>query len=968
MPDTVRPWFLKDTTLLLTGSPATLIGLRLPANGESGTPLVFTRTSAGFVSGEWNLSDNGTLKSPIPLAGEFIPALGGQNVARGTGIIVNGPAPVSPLLLFPSVSRAGIAVYTPPSDTILDMRIRRIRTGLQDVAFEFTTNAEGPDSIRFGIPQAGLTTPFLADSLFFWVGRKAFVRAKDSEGMYWGKAPFGASVVVSLVERLSVGSAVDTLNLGGKAKVVTISSAGFQVIADSGRRPSRSDFPDMGAFGAAYAFSWPGRIQGDSFSVTLPRSEAGQNAYAWLGSQAKQLNPPAPGTDPITVSIAIGDADKVVFIARKFMIPAGIQTSLKLGIDSVNDLLSDTPGDISLDPNFPSTGLETTRYNILGLRGISTDSLKPKGNYQLFITTRAPSKRDSVHAFVLKGVNWVEVAFTESADRYAVQVDAAVQAVAIVEGLTKADQTPFQPSVPATPMVAGNTLTITPNLSVSEKTMFTDYRIDLASLDTGGTVRIDSTSNAKVDSTLILTLAENRLYSYRVLYRTGMLRYSPDRTWIPLVEKQPSPEILQAAIPSRAAWHQHLIGFPFDAALGANVQAGMPAGTTKSQALRSLKTDGTWERKSEDGKTILKRGEGYLFAADTAFSLQVGAPKYQGLEPVTLEFPAKGWYLFSNPFPMRLPLSSLQFDSGSLSLPQALERNDTNALGKPVYAWSAIKDIRPFEGFLIYAFYQTRVIFNPLAAIGAAAKKAAAPTGATGAPEVRMTLGTPWGSQSAVLYTSGPYRQTPYMAPWSDAGDVPRFRVGGDGGWSYRQVDRLDSLAEQIEITAPAKGVYPLTLVSPQGASGAIRLVDWQTGAILDESAMRDLVLEKGVSRFTLLSGKAVDPGIAAFRSALPADFELDQNYPNPFLGSTRIRIGIPAGAGRVLEARVRVVAMSGRVLEERTLGALSVGSHFLNLGSGSWRPGVYLYEVSLRTDRRALTLRKKMVYGAVAP
>jgi hypothetical protein len=58
---------------------------------------------------------------------------------------------------------------------------------------------------------------------------------------------------------------------------------------------------------------------------------------------------------------------------------------------------------------------------------------------------------------------------------------------------------------------------------------------------------------------------------------------------------------------------------------------------------------------------------------------------------------------------------------------------------------------------------------------------------------------------------------------------------------------------------------------------------------------------------------------------------------------------------------------MDGRIVADRPLGALAVGSHLLTLGSDAWRPGIYIYELGIRTDRGAIRLQKKMAYGAVA-
>jgi hypothetical protein len=994
LPDSVRPWFRNDTLLVVNGNAA-VVSLILP-DRDDGIPLLFARADSGYLAGPAGPRGSALYRNVLAEAREFLPALSGQNTFRGKDIISTNPLLPGLSMVFSSVIRAGMTVFGPSQLLPVDRKWRKPQYQGREIAFTASTTAEGEGTVRFGIPNAG-TTVFKKDSLFFWRGGDLFLPAKDSAGAYWGAVPDPLGrFEAMLVERMTFGPGTDSLILP-QARIFSQSAAGHQLSVDSSSRVTAQDDPSMGAFGAALKFSWPGRLPGDSLSVQFPFSDSLQRVWMMRGGTIIRL-PLLPG-DPrwLRVSIGIEDSNRLFFVARQFRVPGGRVVNLAHGPDSVLGLFSPRPGDLGLDPRFSPSDLDTTRLTILAARSILMDSLVPQSPYTLSLEAKAPQRKDLVLALVSVNGTWEATAFTESRGRYAITVPPSAIAVLMVEFPTFTDWTPAQPAAPAVMAFRGDSVDFKPGLTSAERAALPRFRADLLSLGPTGNIRMESSRHVSVESTLCVGLAPDRLYAYRVVYLSPLNRLSPDQHWTPLSGKQPSLEAIEARLPTRQAKFRHLIGFPFDGAtMGANVMAGMDGGAGEIFALDTL-ASGKWAGLVPARETRLQRGKGYLLAAGRPFRPMAQGAAFSGLKPDTLRFDRPGWHLISNPLPFPFPRTALGIpDSSALSFPRALRRLDTAAGSRAIYDWPVPDTLQPFEGYLLFAFKPTYLAFNPYDAAArdgmgavfgepippiAAAKtvaKTAAKTPAPGFPPpapasdaLRMTLSGPGGSQSAVFYRSGPFLQTPYMRPISDAGTALEFRAGDGKGWAFRKVAQTDSLRIPLEIVAPEAGTYALGLsggdpdADASGRSGA--LLDLGTGKVYQAAEMDALPLAAGPHSFILLHGKAVSPGIASFTGSLPAEFSLDQNAPNPFRGNTRIRFRVPGGLSGPLRGRFRVTSLDGRVIESRELGALTVGEHALVAGDAGWPSGVYVYEVGLESETGTQVMRKKMVCGSAA-
>jgi hypothetical protein len=726
--DSTRAWFRNDTLLTLTGN-ATVVGLTLP-NLDNGIPLLFAHAGAGYLPGPPGPRGGTWFRNSQPEAREFIPALGGQNTFRGTDVAVFNPALPGLSLVFSSVTRAGMTTFGALLTRPTERKLRKPLSQGREIAFTAATTAEGAGTVRFGIPVAGMTV-FKKDSLFFWRGGDLFLPAKDSAGGYWAtvQSPIG-KMEAMLVERMTFGPGADSVILP-QARILSNSLAGHQLVADSGFRVPPQDEPAMGAFGAALKFSWPGRLPGDSLFALFPQSDSRQQVWIRRGSESFPL-PRLPG-DPrsLRVALAIGDSNQLVFVARKFAILGGSTVNLAFGSDSVLGLFSPRPGDLAIESDFRPTNLDTTRLTILAARRILMDSLVPQGPYTLSLQVRTPQHKDLVRALVYVNTVWVAASFTESGGRYAIAVPASARAAMMVEFPSLEDWAPAQPAAKAGMEMRGDSLLLAPGLTSAERAALPWFRADLLSLGSSGILRVEASRYVPVESSLSVGLAPDRLYAYRVVYRSTLDRFSPDLDWIPLAGKQPSLASIEDRVPVRKDLFRHLIGFPFDGAtVGTNIKAGMDGGAGEILALDTL-VSGKWAGLPAADQTRLERGKGYLLASGKPFRPKAQGAVFSGLKPDTLRFDRTGWHLIASPLPFPFPRSALGIpDSSALSFPRALRRLDTAAGSRAVYAWPVPDTLQPFEGYLLYVFKPTYLAFNPYsaAAIGGMDAASGAPS------------------------------------------------------------------------------------------------------------------------------------------------------------------------------------------------------------------------------------------------
>jgi hypothetical protein len=322
--DSTRTLWLKDTTLQILG-PASIRSIAFPKAQSQGTPLLFYQSGANFLPGTAGVEGRVVFSNSQAAARVFIPAFSGQNTFKGTGISVKNLSSDTSLV-FSVITRAGRTTFQAPSLSATNKRWRVLQKAGKPIAFKDTTTAEGSGTVLFGIGKSAADSPFLMDSLSWWAGGTTWIPSTDSAGKYWGKTAFANSLQAELIERLAIGMGDDTVTLA-QGKIVSRSTTGHQLKADSSYLPDQSQYPDMGSFSRGLSFTWSGRGVGDSFALTLSKSNKLQKAYAKNGSVAVLLSPTQEDSVSLTLSFGVGDSGKVVFLAA-------LKSELALASDS----------------------------------------------------------------------------------------------------------------------------------------------------------------------------------------------------------------------------------------------------------------------------------------------------------------------------------------------------------------------------------------------------------------------------------------------------------------------------------------------------------------------------------------------------------------------------------------------------------------------------------------------------------
>ena len=118
-----------------------------------------------------------------------------------------------------------------------------------------------------------------------------------------------------------------------------------------------------------------------------------------------------------------------------------------------------------------------------------------------------------------------------------------------------------------------------------------------------------------------------------------------------------------------------------------------------------------------------------------------------------------------------------------------------------------------------------------------------------------------------------------------------------------------------------------------------------QVGAMTLQQMQRATLSLAGLWYSAWVDAGLINPaGVASTASGVPADFRLDQNFPNPFNPTTTITYALPVGG----TVRLSIFALDGREVEVLAGGNMSAGVHVFRFDAGRLASGVYLCELRL--------------------
>ena len=234
-----------------------------------------------------------------------------------------------------------------------------------------------------------------------------------------------------------------------------------------------------------------------------------------------------------------------------------------------------------------------------------------------------------------------------------------------------------------------------------------------------------------------------------------------------------------------------------------------------------------------------------------------------------------------------------------------------------------------------------------------------------GAPDwVQVELKSPWAISHMYLSHDGEDGNVPYFCSLNSGLEL---RIGGGAGYMIKSISEFHAIDESMEIRSTTSGIAKFSIDFPFGQTGSsdikIRVVDLTTGRVYNQTNASELPISQGNRNYRLLIGNAdfVDSKLASIFSSQSNRIALSQNFPNPARGLTSISLNIPVQKLEKLNAFLQVLDMQGRELQKLDLNFLRFGKQVVNLDASSFKPGLYIYRLTV-VEGKSRTLLQKMM------
>jgi hypothetical protein len=365
-----------------------------------------------------------------------------------------------------------------------------------------------------------------------------------------------------------------------------------------------------------------------------------------------------------------------------------------------------------------------------------------------------------------------------------------------------------------------------------------------------------------------------------------------------------------------------------------------------------------------------ERGAAFLFGGTLPFQIKVGASALPNLMPDTIRFQEVGWHLVSNPFPFPIAEAKIKLEPTQVSLFQSLRRLDTSSISKGVYSWDVADTLYPFEGYLVYNFAKTEIIFDPFFQSPRPLPKQSVT--ATTPQALKLFLSNGKETSSMTFFSGSHFRETPYFQPLNAGLEL---KVGENAGFLYKPEAQLDSIESELVIHSENSGIVSLAAITmderrnllPNDLGPDMRLIDYQSGQVYGGEGLNSIHVNEGDNFFKILAGSSsgLDQRVKSTLAGMPTAFKMEQNFPNPFFGGTQIRYQIPLNIGKVQEVRMEVFNLGGKLIQTLNLKSTTIGYHAVKIDGKNWMPGIYISQLTVKTHQKVLSLKRKMIYGA---
>jgi hypothetical protein len=364
-------------------------------------------------------------------------------------------------------------------------------------------------------------------------------------------------------------------------------------------------------------------------------------------------------------------------------------------------------------------------------------------------------------------------------------------------------------------------------------------------------------------------------------------------------------------------------------------------------------------------------GDAFMFASAREANISLNkVATMRSAEPVTMRL-TPGWHFLANPYPISLPQTRIRVEPPRSITLYELIFNPTLPKGPGQYRWEISTTLKPFHGYAYEAQGDETFYFDPADTTVGTPVPVAAKASANGmvkglaaGTRLRVSLDGALGG-SRMLLSTVPGEVPISFLPLPGAG--LEMRLGGRSGYMIKPVKDLAGIDETVEIRATQAGIAAFALGEDPAAPMPFALIDETNGAVYDAVSAQRLPVAEGSHSYRLLAGESafVSQKVQAFLAGMPSEIGLSQNYPNPFRGRTTIALDWPVTRAFDRSAVLEVADMQGRRVARLSLDEIRAGRQTLSLDASAWKPGIYVYRLTVIAGGRVSRLQKRML---VAP